>query len=371
MKVEIITRHAISNYGSLLQSLALQNTIESLGHQAEIIDYIRDDEDYHNITKTLVKKSVFWSRNKITRMLYCIILRPLNMLTSSRFRGMQKEYLNLSAKLYKSINQLREDCPKADIYCTGSDQVWGAIGTEEYDSTYFLDFLSKPYGKCITYAASFGKTNISVENLKRYKELLKKYQTLLVRETSAVELVNSMGYSNCKQVIDPTLLISAEKWSEILQLNKKEDKYILIYQLHKSKEMDCYAKKVAKKYNMRLIRVSPSLHHIFRGGRFEYLPNLKNFVNFIQNASFMITDSFHGTAFAINFNVQFVDFYPGETSTRNISLLKLFELEDRVVSDSSNLDQILDKIDFVRVNKMLQSERNRSLELLNNALTQI
>lgn len=368
MKVSIITRHAIANYGSLLQALALQHSIEQLGFEAEIVDYIREDEDYRNITKTLVEKSVFWNRNIFTRSIYHIIQKPLYLRTGYKFRKMQKKYLNLSRRTYRSLQDLKESAPSGDIYCTGSDQVWGMIGRDKYDRAYFLDYVNNKDAKCITYAASFGKANFTDDILNAYKKLLSKYSNFLVRENTAKQIINHLGFSTCHQVLDPTLLVSAEEWTRMLGLKTIDEEYLLIYQLHKNLEMDKYARLVAKRYGLKLIRVSPSLHHILRGGKFRFLPELAVFLDYIKNARYMITDSFHGTAFAINFNVQFIDIYPGVTSTRNQSILQLFNLENRVITEYTNYNCFDDKIDYKLVNKKLECERNISLEFLKHTI---
>lgn len=365
MKVSIITRHFITNYGSLCQSYALQRLIESMGYEVDIINYIRDDEDYRHITSTLVKKSKFWNKNFLTRFIYKILQNPNYIIGGRAFETYRQKYLNMT-RLYSSFDELEKDPPEADIYCTGSDQVWGAIGNDKYDKSYFLEFASDK--KCISYAASFGKVKFDSEYISNLSELVKKYSALLMREKSAVEILEKLKLDNVKQVLDPTLLLDKNEWLDLAEDEIKEKDYVLIYQLHRNKRMDEYAKEFTKRAGLKLIRVSPSLHHINRGGKFIYLPTVGEFLSYINNARYIITDSFHGTAFAINFNKDFVDILPGETATRNQSILELTGLEDRILSDYSDFSFIDRHIDYDKVDDIICKKRKESLDYLSKSL---
>lgn len=365
-KVAIITRHAVSNYGSVLQAYALQKAMNAFGFEAEIIDYIRKDEDYNNITDTLVKKSS-WNKNIATRLVYKSIQSPEYIKMGRAFEKYRKNLLNESAARYCSIDELTKNLPAADIYCTGSDQVWGNIGNDEIDSAYFLDFVPDNKKK-IAYAASFGNTQTSQKNGEKIKKYLSSYDCITVREKSAVDIINRLGLNNVTQVLDPTLLLDKNEWNKLINININE-KYVLLYQLHSNPEMDSYADEFAKKAGLKLIRITPLFHRTFKSGKAVYLPDIGTFLSYIKNAEYMITDSFHGTAFAINFNTQFIDILPGETKTRNQSILELTGLSNRILNDYSDFSFINHKIDFTDSNKKIAHSRAESLELLHKMLT--
>ncbi|MDE5984746.1 MAG: polysaccharide pyruvyl transferase family protein [Eubacterium sp.] len=367
-KVAIITRHAVSNYGSVLQAYALQKAIGSFGFESEIIDYIRFDEDYKNIADTLVKKSS-WNKNIATRLVYKSIQSPEYIKMGRAFEKYRKNLLIESSTRYCSIDELKKNPPKADIYCTGSDQVWGAIGNDEIDGAYFLDFVPDSKKK-IAYAASFGKTEASHKSSKKLRKYLSSYDYITVREKSAVEIINKLGLNNVTQVLDPTLLLDKNEWSKLID-NDINDKYVLLYQLHSNPEMDCYADEFAKKAGLKLIRLTPLFHRTFKSGKAVYLPDISTFLSYIKNAEYMITDSFHGTAFAINFNTQFIDILPGETKTRNQSILELAELSERILNDYNDFSFIDNKIDFTNSNEKIAQSRVQSLELLYKMLTTV
>lgn len=361
MKVAVITRHAISNYGSLLQAYATQKTIEKIGYNCEIIDYIREDESYINHEKTLLRKKANWYNNPLKRMIYLILRQPESVVSGKLFERERRKYLKLT-KPYSSLKQLKTECPPADIYMTGSDQVWGPTEDGSYDPAYCLSFTPDNATR-IAYAASFGRASMSNEVKKYYFDNLKRYSAVTVREDSAVMLAKSFGII-AEQVLDPTLLLTAEEW-RMLSAKNKNGKYILIYQLHNDPNLGEYAKKVAKKKKLPLVRLSTHLHQIVRPGLFIWNPNIAEFLSYIDCAECLITDSFHGTAFAINLNTQFVEVLPNNsTGTRNQSILKLTGLENRILQDLDNIELADKKIEYDSVNKIIETEREKSINIL-------
>ncbi len=361
MKVAVITRHAICNYGSFLQSYALQKAIEKLGNEAVIIDYIREDEEYHKRINIALKKSKRWNKNFLMRMIYKVSRYPETVLMERKFAQFRKKHLNMT-KLYTSIQELEKDKPQADIYCTGSDQVWGPISLDNYDPAYCLDFTNDEDIK-ISYAASFGKTKFEGDTMSYFANALKKYKYLSVRENSATEIIRGMGIDKVEQVLDPTLLLNSDEWTKLIE-KEITGKYVLVYQIHSNPELDKYAEEFAKKVNLPLLRVSFYFHQVSRSGKLIYLPTIGEFLSYIKNAEYMITDSFHGTAFAINFNTQFANVVHDETATRNQSLLQLTGLTDRIVTDKKNFEVFNKKIDFSKVNKIIEENRKQSVDRL-------
>ncbi|CDD36622.1 putative uncharacterized protein [Clostridium sp. CAG:356] len=368
MKIDIITRHAIANYGSILQAYATEKMLDKLNIENEIIDYVRVEENSKNLVKTYMKNSKKWNRNFITRFIYKIIQKPNLDIMNNKFAKYRKKYLKLTSKQYKNKNELMEDLPQADIYCTGSDQVWGQIANDDYDENYFLEFVPNDK-RCIAYSASFGKNKLS-ENLKiKLPKLMEKYSDIMVRELSAVKILNASGIDNVKLVLDPTLLLSKEEWEENLKIkNNEKEQYILTYQLHHNKEFDKYLKKLAKATNLKVVRLSSSIYYKFKYGKFVYLPDLEQFLTYFKNAKYVVTDSFHGTVFSIIFNKQVIDILPGKTRTRIESILKLFGMEDRIVNDYNDMSIINKEIDYKKVNDILDKERKKSIEYLRKAI---
>ena len=364
MKVAVITRHAITNYGSLLQAIATQHIVENLGHGCVIIDYIREDEDYRRQEKTMLASKPAYNHNFLKRMAYMTLRQPESIVAGKKFAEMRRKYLHLT-KAYTSIQQLKADKPQADIYATGSDQTWGPVMNGSYDDAYCLSFTGEKERR-IAIAASFGRTNFPDEIKNYYKKWLSRYERITVREDSGVQLLNAWGMQ-ANQIIDPTLMLDGDFWSAFTLPTKEKD-YILVYQIGHNKKMDAYAKAVAKKAGLPLIRISASFHQILRGGNFKFCPDIGEFLSYIKNAKCLITDSFHGTAFALNFNIPFVEVLPGETGTRNMSILRLTGLTDRVLKDENDVDLSLKPVDISYANRVLAEKRKEAIELLKEML---
>lgn len=365
MKVAVITRHAITNYGSLLQAFATQHVIESIGHECEIINYIRDDESYTKHEKTLLARKPEWNRNLIKKMIYLSLRQTESILAGKRFEKEQEKYLHLT-KRYTSLKKLENDKPIADVYMTGSDQVWGPVENGSYDSSYCLSFTDKS-DKRIAYAASFGRLDMSPEAELFFKKWLGRYNYISVREDSAIGFLNTIGL-DAEQVLDPTLLLDESFWAQYMTPIKAKN-YILIYQVHNDKRLGEYARKVAVSMGMPLIRISVACHQIVREGRFIWCPAIGEFLSYIKNAKCLITDSFHGTAFAINFHIPFVEVLPNnKTGTRNMSILKLTGLSGRILCDDKDITLAKRKIDYSRANKIIEEQRKFSVNVLKNMI---
>lgn len=364
MDIKVITRHAPSNYGSLLQSIATITILERLGHTCEIIDYIRDDEHGLKAVITSLNGKQGWNGNLLKKLAYIAFRYPEEKTAEIKFSRMRKKYLKLTqrCRAHEDLKQL-----DADVFMTGSDQVWGPTLNGQYDEAYFLSFVS---GKPKTaYAASFGRTDFTPKILAEYSKLLSTYSGIAVRENNAVDLLKLLGITCMGQVLDPTLLLTGEEWSKRIKRNM-EGKYVLVYQLHNNPVLTDYALRFARHTGLPLYRISPTFHQIRRGGKFIYLPDLDEFLSYIKNCTYFLTDSFHGTAFALNFNKQFIEILPNnKTGSRNQSILQLTGLTDRILTDFNDFSMADKVIEYTSVNNILAKERQKSIAILKSLLS--
>ncbi len=361
MKVLVITRHAVANYGSLLQAIATQRVLEDMGHNCLIVDYIRADESILKIEPSLLKGKQNWNSSTIKRLLYLALRQPESIAAGLSFANERNRYLNLTRR-YTSFEELCTDLPPADIYMTGSDQVWGPMVLDDCDRAYLLSF-APDNSKKIAYAASFGREVSSEEAEKVFCAELAEYSWLGVREDSAVKRIADWGYEST-QVLDPTLLLDRREWDSFTS-SKSIGDYVLVYQIHNNKLVDDCACDVSKRLGTKLVRVSPVLHQITRPGKFKYLPKVDEFLSLIKKAKCVVTDSFHGTVFSLLFNVPFVEILPANgTSERNESLLRMTGLSHRAVRSPANFAIAEDPIDFSNANEIISKQRYHSIAFL-------
>ncbi|WP_154324056.1 polysaccharide pyruvyl transferase family protein [Enorma shizhengliae] len=367
MKVSLITRHAAINYGSLLQTIATQRSIESLGHECVVIDYVREDEGVWNIEKTLLASKPEWNGSALKRFLYLAMRQPPSIIAGKRFKAERERYLALTCR-YSSYDELASDPPEADVYMTGSDQVWGPIVDGAYDPAYTLGFAPENARK-VAYAASFGKNVLDAAAARLMRKRLMAYDAIAVREDIAVEQLREWDIPS-EQVLDPTLLLDADEWRSLSgESGDSSDgggsPYALVYQVHNDRQLSSYAERAAEHLGLPLFRVSPYLHQIGRAGKLRYLPSAGRFIDLLANASCLITDSFHGTAFAINFNVPFVEVLPNTGTTgRAMSLLRMTGLQSRVLADPDDVALAGTPVEFVEANRILAEQRSRSLDVM-------
>lgn len=364
-KIAFITRHSVSNYGSLLQTYATDRILRELGYDPVCINYWREEELPQNITETLLQDSRM-NRNAVTRMIYRLIQKPAFDGALNRFNGYRGKYITMTEREYHTEQELREQLPEADVYMTGSDQTWNTITKDKIDPAYFLSFVPDDRKK-IAYAASFGKGSVRPCDRPVVEALLKRYDHISVREDSGVKIVESMGLA-AEHVLDPTLLISHQQWMELLPERQPREKYVLIYQLVPNKAFEKYALEFAKRHNLKLLRISPNIHHALRSGKLIYCPSIEDFLWYIQNAEYLLTDSFHATAFAIGLNTQFIDILPNRASERIESILQIAGIRNRILQDYQDTVIEQTNICFEQVNKRIAVEREQSLAVLRRFL---
>ena len=355
MKALVITRHAVANYGSILQAYATQFILEKNDIECSIINYVRRDEYGKNIARTMLKRNKKWNKNALTRFIYILIQTPSYNKSYREFEKYRKEILNETEICYYSLDELKKNKPIADIYISGSDQIWGKIGDDDFDKAYFLEFLGDT-DRCISYATSFGKNNISLELKKQLPDLLKKFERITVRENSAKKILDELNISS-EVTLDPTLLLSKEEWSsfanEIIDQN-----YIVVYQLHNDNRILDIAREISFKTNKKIVVISANSQKVIGDFKYLYLPHPREFLSYVKNASYIVTDSFHATVFSIIFNKKFIVLPPKETSSRITDLLKKYNLLSRI---SQNCDDIFKDIKYENVNKQLEQDRVKSL----------
>jgi hypothetical protein len=236
----------------------------------------------------------------------------------------------------------------------GSDQVWNGECMGR-DNTYLLSFADAD--KRNSYAASFGVTDIDEQHIDWYKRDLMQFSHVSVREASGNELFKKITGKECTTVLDPTLLIR-EEWFELSKKvkNQSDKPYILVYVLKETSSIFNYARKLSKKTGYKIIYINDRLFGK-KGVDSRYFVSPEEWLNLFCNASFLITNSFHGTAFALNLNIPFwVELLPApsKVNSRITDLLSMCKMENRVISENSDLEE---KIDFKNVNEVLDTKR--------------
>jgi hypothetical protein len=374
MKIGVMTRWTTkTNYGQILQCFALQKYLRDAGHDVYLIRY-----EYHN---DYTKKSIFqrllklmryggivkYCHSKIKKMLY----DKEKGQDLRQFRDFCKQYIH-SSKIYKSYSELLDDPPQADIYITGSDQVFGTERkpTEQVldkMKAFFLAFGKKDIRR-MSYAASFGLIVVDDIYKQQLLPLLNDFEFISLREEVGVDICKQAGYNNAIMVPDPTLLLAADTY-KALYLNEKVVKptqpYCFLYLLNHEDDIE-----IKKIYDWAKIRKLEVIY-VASSGKFDkykkIYPSIPQWIYLIENAEYVITHSYHCSIFCLHFHKKFAVIPQiGQYSTQNSrleSLFKLFNMKSRFINDS--IDIVDAEINWDSIMKIFSSIRAMD-ELLKN-----
>jgi hypothetical protein len=249
-----------------------------------------------------------------------------------------------------------------DAYIVGSDQIWRYSFCKHEIYNVFLDFVKSSNCKRIAYAASFGSSEWQYPShvTAKCKELLSMFNAVSVRERSGVELcLNYLG-TKAVQVIDPTLLVPLNAYTSLCVEDPIKEKYLLAYILDITEDRLSYIQKIAELKNLQIKLVTEKR----KGGI-----SVTDWLTCFRNASYIITDSFHGTVFSIIFNNDFESLGNSQRGQeRFVSLLSSFGLLYRF---NEKLDETLieSTIDWKNVNHLVEKYRNAGLSFLKTALS--
>lgn len=362
-KIDIITFHSAHNYGAFLQVYALQKILNK-DNIIEIINYRNDNID--NTYKLINPESIKTIVKSIAKNL---MYPKRNFIRYKKFEKAIKEKLKLT-KRYNSEQELKKDFPKADIYITGSDQVWNTGITKGLQDSYTLNFGDMST-KRVSYAASIGKSILTEKEKKEFKEKLSTFERISVREEKAKELLAPLVNKPIEVVLDPTLLMDKQDWeSEIKNLNKEKEEYILAYTVGADEEYYKIINELSEKTSLKVIHFETRNKDIKNVLHTAYTSDPFEFMNLIKNAKYVVCTSFHATVFSIIFNKKFFVIPHRQTGSRVTNLLRKLEIEDRICN---NLEEFRNKdynfeTNWKEVEEKLDKEKVKSLNWLNNSI---
>ena len=242
--------------------------------------------------------------------------------------------------------------------------MWNPEFEGRIDSAFFLKFAPDTARK-VAYASSFGKGSLSDIEAAEVKRLLSRYDYISVREKSGKEIVTNLGL-DAEYLLDPTFLLDGNEWRTFFNKRLVKEEYVLVYQLNPNPKLLEIANRIAKEHNLKVVKFSRDV--VKKAGvdinmafqRPEY------FVSMIANADYIVTDSFHGTLFAINFNIPFVTLLNKNRGVSRIkSLLGTYSLCGRIAYSENDVINICNSaIDWDKVNSIIITERNKGINQL-------
>lgn len=372
-KVGILTFHAALNYGSVLQAQATQAVISRLGYDAELIDYRLPVMDRYD--------SVYCARGhhgwkgRALRALYPLKKRERTE-RIRKFEAYEKEHLVMSDRRYSSPRELEEIREAYDVFVSGSDQIWSEgvpeikLSEEGAIRGYFLAFTDR---KKISYASCTAA--MKEEALRAYQKELERYAFLSAREKKGADAIEKILGRKVELVLDPSLLLTKEDWAAFAGSERLvEEPYLLLYSLRCGRVQRSWMNAIKafnKSRKLKVVVIAPYFELPMPGALNMLASGPEEFLNLFRYAEVVFTDTFHGTAFAVNFNrpVYSIGNKYWKEDVRKSFLLQSLGMEDRLIGDEADITAVEDyHYDYSRVNRVLEEKREASLAYLKAAL---
>lgn len=299
MQICTITCHDVYNVGASLQAYALQTYLSELGHDVRIIDYKPPYLSNH-YRFTAVNNSRF--DKPIVKQAYLLAKLPSRLHDLPRkwaFDRFRKEKLKLTER-YRSYEELKQKPPMADTFFAGSDQIWNPVFPNGKDPAFYLAFVNS--GVRASYAASFAVDTFPEEISARTAQWLSQFRYISVREQSGLSILKEMGIDNGTLVLDPVFLLPRKHWSEMAVCpTKSKERYVLVYDFDNSAEIRELAEQIAKDRGLKIYSIFRSSY----ANRSFFHCGPAKILGLIENADFVLSNSFHATAFSVIFEREF------------------------------------------------------------------
>lgn len=363
----------LDNYGACLQAYALQESIESLGYKCNIINYVEPDGySKHLPWLTKFMHSEFYLKGR--GFFQHKYLEKFNQEGKKwkKFYEFRKG-LNLTG-FYTTAQQVYDHPPLCDACVCGSDQIWNPTFYNCNNPIYHLDFAPKGIRR-IAYAPSIGLSSIPYPYQKEFQKFVSALDVVSVRETRGAEIIKEITDRDCPVVLDPTLLINGQQWREKLQIKQKKHPYIFVYMFGDREYIGKFLQHVRERTDIPFVCIPFTERDRNAGYEIVNDAGPREFVELIDNASLVLTDSFHATAFSLNLNTPFYTlFRDKEDNTKGMnsrltSILELTGMGKRLIKNEENFPGQIDfDVDFSACNQCLQDKRKKDLEFLKNAL---
>lgn len=366
MKIRILTFHTPINYGAILQAYALQKYVKNKFPEADIqnINFKTDEhiKKYRLFIK--LRKNIFY----YFKYQLGVVLRYKQLTNKKKkFASFLKDEFSLT-KRYANVNEFFNDVPEATHYIVGSDQVFHP--RSEYLKVFYLNFKKNNGAKKIGYAPSFGMSDFNEELKTRLKDLLSDFDSLSCRERDGAEFISGVVNKEVPMVVDPVFLLSKTEWQDMAKKPNYNNKYIFIYDLNGGENLIKIAKQIKQHTGCSIVCQTQTPYANYDIDVQLYNLGPQEFVGHMLNADYVVTDSFHGTAFSVLFNKkQFIYIARPKASGRIESIMSLIKGESRIYRDITKLDITKEDVSFKYNRDVLDTTIDNSKNYLLNSIT--
>ena len=365
MIIRTITCHHAFNHGAMLQAYALLAYLQSLGHDAKVIDYRPDYMPRLQMNFDWVPpKYDFW----FIRQLYRRVKLPFLQQEQERRHALEKffkKYIKITDTEYNAIEELRQNPPAADLYIAGSDQIWNTTFRNGLDPAFFLDFGTPK--RRISYAASFATSQLAAGSQDFVREKLSRFDAISVREASGKKILETLGYEG-SVVVDPVFLLSGNQWDTMDTSDWGQERYILTYDFERGgSPIAQVAMRLAKLGECKIYSVSPYRRQYAHRNFVNVGPD--KFVSLVKHAQCVVSNSFHGSAFAIIYGRNFLVVNRKDgLNVRMQDLLARYGLSHRLITPDAQDRLLMQDIYYAPVYERLEQDIEFSKSFLQNQI---
>lgn len=360
--VKTITCHDVYNVGAGLQAYALVTYLKGQGYDAQILDYKPEYLTRHYRLNVVANPRF---DKPVVRQLYLLAklpgrLRALKSRKKQEFDAFRKQYLPVTDRSFSSNEELRKNCPPADAYIAGSDQIWNPLFPNGKDPAFYLDFVHD--GKKISYAASFAVQEIPQEMLDAVRDRLSSFDAVSVREKSGAAILERMGIPGV-QVCDPVFLLPQNAWNELIGDTSSVKISLFVYDFDNSSLIADLAGQIAQEKHIPVLSYFSRSYadRVEESGPVQFLRN-------IAGSAVVLSNSFHATAFSLILHKEFYVVGRKEAiNSRMVDLLEELGLSDRYLTEPGDWKKAA-PIDWDRVDLLLNRQITRSKTFLREAL---
>lgn len=360
MRVGLLSFPNSYSHGAALQMYALYRTVEELGYNPEIINYCNPymkNRLFDNDRKSPLKRK---AKNLAAKMIH--------LRRERGFRSFEKRMKFYPAATVGQSAQLKAISNRYDKMICGSDQVWNPDITG-CDLNYFFAFCADN-DKKVSYAPSFGVEQLSPEYAEKVAAELRKFYRLSVRECQGYHLIQQISGLAPEIVLDPTLLHTAEQWyADETEVSQAKGDYIFYYTILDSPTLKRFCGELSEKTGYRILAYGSNTLKKLMGKDPECICDIlpQEWLYLIHHAKYVVTNSFHGTAFSINMRKNFYVEYSSRTNSRLENIIDLCRLQNRVTGRTTT-DDFRHNIDYSAAEAVLSREREKSMDYLRGAL---
>lgn len=366
IKTKTLTFHSAVNYGAVLQALALQRVLINIGVDNKIVNYTDfcmidyNPDNFKNLSfkrkiKKIIKNIFFYKKLKKKYIIFQDFIKKNLIMTD----------------IVNSIDEINNIIDDSDVLLTGSDQVWSSKIDGGLSDIYTLNVGNKS-NRRISYAASIGDSIIEEQDKNNYVKKLEVLDCISVREKTAQRELNKILKNKQIDVnVDPTLLLSKQEWNDLIgKYENENEKYILAYTMDNNQKYFDIVNNLSDQTGYKVVYFdlrNKGFKNVYKN---VFLSNPFEFINYIKNAEYVVTNSFHGLVFSLIFKKNFWIIPHKTRGSRMTDLLKELKLENRIVTTVEDFVEkdYSETINYMNVNKKINDMRNTSLSWLKKSV---